>query len=435
MFNYFRKVNFKENWHFYALAFFIALLPFQFALNPAAGFDLAIARVIIIILFYLLLFSKFKFKDFFVGNRITKLIYIFLFLATLTLAISQNIFWSLRKLAFLFSIFPIYFISLSVFKNKTNQRNIFIALTSGATLIAAVALVQFSSQFVFGIDNVYNFIAKYSAPFFLGNSFSNAVLSYPSWLVASQGNTYMRAFGTFPDPHMLSYYLGLSLSWAVSLAATSNKHAKLFWVSAALILAADIATFTRGGYIALIASAIVVLPLVSKNAIKKIAAAIALVIILFLAVPRNPVAGRLVSSFDTNEGSNQARLSNWDQAALIIKQHPFGVGIGMYSLAVDPTSDYRTPIYAHNLYLDIAAELGILTAIIFISILTTTFFSFWKKAKLDPFFIAGVASITLFSVHSLVESPIYSVHVLPVFLITIALAATVRIGKNEIIKS
>ena len=131
-------------------------------------------------------------------------------------------------------------------------------------------------------------------------------------------------------------------------------------------------------------------------------------ICLFAVAPHNPVAGRFMSSFDTKEGSNQARISNWHQAVDIIAKHPFGVGIGMYSLAVDSGADYREPIYAHDLYLDIAAELGIISAFVFIAIL---------------YFVAGVASITAFGVHSLVESPLYSVHILILFLIIIALSA------------
>lgn len=95
----------------------------------------------------------------------------------------------------------------------------------------------------------------------------------------------------------------------------------------------------------------------------------------------------------------------------------------MYSLAVDPNADYREPIYAHNLYFDIAAELGIPAVVIFVSLLFMVFKNFWIAAKKQPFLIAGVYSITAFSIHSLVESPLYSVHILPLFFIIIALGA------------
>ena len=98
----------------------------------------------------------------------------------------------------------------------------------------------------------------------------------------------------------------------------------------------------------------------------------------------------------------------------------------MYSLEIKSNATYREPIYAHNLYLDIASELGIVSVFIFIFILYFTFKNFWIVAKKQPYFIAGVASITIFSVHSLVESPLYSVHILILFLIIVALSSSIK---------
>ena len=269
------------------------------------------------------------------------------------------------------------------------------------------------------------FLAKNVAPFFLGNSFSKEVLAYPSWLVNSGGATYMRAIAIFPDPHMFSYYLEMLAPWSIALWATTTSHKKLFFFSSFLIILADIFTFTRGSYIAIIFAALIILPLVPKNVIKKLVAGILMFVCLFALTPHNPVAGRFMSSFDTQEGSNQARISNWQQALNIIWNHPLGVGIGMYSLVVNPDADYREPIYAHNLYFDIAAELGIPAVTIFVFLLFMVFKNFWISAKKQPFLIAGVCSITAFSIHSLAESPLYSIHVLSLFLIIIALGAVV----------
>ena len=416
-----------ENILYFSLLFFCLFLPFQFALNPAPGFDLAIVRVFIPLLFAFWLFLKIKRKEtLIINDRITKLIIAFLFLSLISTIFSQNYFWSLRKILFLFSIAPIYLISVSAFKDKNSYKLIAATLSIGATLLAIIGIIQFISQFIFGIDAVYAFLAKNITPFFIGNTFSKAVLAYPSWLVNSQGTTYMRAVAVFPDPHMLSYYFGLIIPWTIMLAINSKNKFGWFFYSAVILITADILTFTRGGYIALIAASITILPLVNKYTAIKIVCASSLLFVLFLAVPHNPVSNRLTSSFDVEEGSNQARLSNWQQAILIIKENPLGVGIGMYSLAVNPTADYRQPIYAHNAYLDIAAELGIPAAILFVAILLSAFSIFWKSARKEPFFIAGVASITVFSIHSLVESPLYSVHILPLFFIILAMASIAK---------
>lgn len=413
----------SNNILYYSLLVFCALLPFQFALNPRAGFDLAITRVFIPLL--LLGWITVKLKDkkpLFARDKTAYLFITFLLFATLSLFFSHNPFWSLRKLFFLFSIIPIYFIAASLLNTHIKKRFVIVSLVGGATVLAIIAIIQFVAQFIFGIDPVYAFLAHNITPYFLGNSFSQSVLTYPSWLVNAGGITYLRAIAIFPDPHMLSYYLGMLIPWSIALWATSRKYSRLFFFSTIFLTIADVYTFTRSGYLALIAGAIVILPLVSKAIIMKIIIAIAVLTFLFIITPSIPVAGRFTSSFDVNEGSNQGRISNWQQAISIIKNHPFGVGIGMYSLAVDPTADYRKPIYAHNLYLDIAAELGIITTIIFIVIIFTALYSFWNAAKREPFFVAGVSSITIFSIQSLVETPLYSVHVLTLFLIILALS-------------
>ena len=408
---------------YFVFIIFCAFLPFQFALNPAPGIDLAIVRVIILLLFLAWLAYALKNKlALFEKNKITYFFTAFILLAIFSLFFSHNFAWSVRKLLFILSIAPIHFIAVSVLNTKDKQRMATVSLVFGAALAAFFGIIQFLAQFVFGIDSVYAFLANNITPFFLGNSFSQAVLAYPSWLVESAGATYLRAISIFPDPHMLSYYLGMLLPWSVALWATSRAHKKIFLISSLLLLTADVLTFSRGNYLALIVAAFVILPLVSKTTAKKLIAAIAIFIILFAIAPNNPVSGRFMSSFDIQEGSNQGRIENWKQAISVIAKNPLGVGIGMYPLAINPNADYREPIYAHNLYFDIAAELGIPAVLVFGTILYFAFKYFWQAAKKEPLFIAGVASVTVFSVHSLVETPLYSVHILSLFLVIIALS-------------
>ena len=410
-----------------------ALLPFQFALNPAPTVDLAIIRVLVPILFLVCFHFLKKFKKTFEKTQLLNYaILIFLGLALFSLFFSQNLVWSLRKLAFLFSLFPLYFVALLFSNNTQRKRKIITALTLGGTIVAIFALLQFSCQFFFGIDQVYAFLAQSIIPFFLGKNFAQEVLTYPSWLVNSGGTTYLRAFAPFPDPHMLSFYVGMLLPWSIALWATSQKHQTFFLLASFFLAVCDIATFTRGGYLALIGAALVILPLVSRQTVWKILAGIALFLLLFFVVPKNPVtnpvAGRITSTFDLNEGSNQGRLAIWKQALVVISQYPQGVGIGSYPLVVSPKTTYRTPIYTHNAYLDIASELGLVAAFVFIFMLGLAFKNFWQLSKINSFYVAGVASLTVFAVHCLVENPLYSVHVLPLLLIMLALSSNNKVS-------
>lgn len=428
--------KFKTDPFFYLLLLFCMLLPFQFALNPTPEIDLAIVRVLIPLLFLGWFFWSLKIKKPLVlFNLATVFFILYLFLAVFSCFFAHNLSWSLRKLAFLFSFAPLFFITVSTLKTSQKQRALFFVLVSSATALSFVAILQFTSQFIFGIDPVYHFLTNQIAPFFLGQTFAKTVQAYPSWLVNADGITYMRATAMFPDPHMLAYFFGLLIPWALALwATTTKKYTTWFAFMAFLLILADMFTFTRGSYIALISGGIIILPLVSKKTASKIILGIGLFACLFMIVPRNPVGAvgaRLVSSFDAHEGSNQARLSNWQQALLIIRTNPLGVGIGNYSLAVNPDATYREPIYAHNMYLDIAAELGIPAMLIFIGLLFLSFKSYWLKAKNNSFYIAGVASITIFAVHSLVENPLYSVHVFPLFLVILAVAFINQVDEKK----
>ncbi|HEX8974795.1 MAG TPA: O-antigen ligase family protein [Patescibacteria group bacterium] len=417
----------------YAFLAFCALLPFQFALNPTVGIDLPIMRILAPVLFLIWAFFVYKKRlPLPKINRIWPLLGLFIFLAIFSLIFSHNLFWSLRKLSFLISLFLLYFPAFSFFNAPKNQTKALRILTYGAAALSLMGIIQFSLQFFVGIDALQLFIARHVAPFFLGNSFSQAVISYPSWLVNINGVTYMRAFAVFPDPHMFAYYLELLLPFVLVLWANSKgTEKKLLLVCAILIAVADILSFTRGSYLALLFGSLASLPLVSKQTAKKILWGSAALLFLFISIHDNPVASRLTSSFDIHEGSNQGRLSNWQQALEIISKHPLGVGIAMYPLAVDPGADYREPIYAHDLYFDIAAELGVETLAVFLALVTFAIYSFWKNSSLNSIFTAGFASLIIFSIHSLVETPLYSVHVLSLFVIILALVPAFNTTLNE----
>jgi len=407
---------------------FCLYLPFQLALNASEGFDLASGRVFALILGILWLFKSLIQKKLFIPNKIQSLLLLsFLFLSAFSLFFAQNTDWAYRKLLFLLSFVPLYFIFADIAQNKEKAKRIIEFLVYGAGLISIVGVFQFSLQFFIGIDKTLLFWQKIIAPF-LGNSFSQSVFQYPSWLVGVADITYMRAIALFPDPHMFSFYLGMLLPFSIALYAISKRNR--FLLISASVLVADILTFSRGGYLGLLAGLIFALfifreKLMKSFSVKKfIAINIFILIIAVVMIFPNPASNRLFSSFDAGEGSNIERFKNWNQSLEIIKKNPLGVGIGNYSLEIKPGADYREPIYSHNTYLDIAAETGVITALIFVWLITVSILSFTKLENKNKFYLAGTISLAIFSVHSIFETPLYSIHILPLLLIIIALSTT-----------
>ena len=84
---------------------------------------------------------------------------------------------------------------------------------------------------------------------------------------------------------------------------------------------------------------------------------------------------RLKSIIDFGETSNAQRIEIWKKTLVSIKKHPLlGVGIGNYPVVLG--QDIRLAkagSSAHNLYLHIAAEMGVLAGIIFIWFLRLLF--------------------------------------------------------------
>ena len=407
-------------------------LPFQLALNPASGVDLASVRVLILGVFGLWLAQGLKNKKLAIGrNWTTACVAIFLFLNLLSIFWASNVDFSGRKLLFLFSVFPLYFVVSAFATDFPKIMRITKMLLWGGALVAVMGIGQFFGQFVWGLDRVYDFWAKTVIWPFLGKSFSTAVLQNPSWLVNVSGHTYLRATATFPDPHMFSFFLGMLIPLALSVYLVSRQ--KIYLLFLALMILADVLTFSRGGYLGLFAGIVMLIIFFwSKIGFKyKIAGAVVLgLLVLSLVVP-SPISQRFTSSFNLKEGSNEGRLIIWGQALDVAREHPLlGVGIGNYPLSIKPTADYREPIYAHNTYLDIWTETGIFSLLAWVGMLASAFGGFLKRMPNNIFFMGGALSLVIFSVHSVVETGIYSPVVLTLLLIILGFSQ-ISLGKNN----
>lgn len=398
----------------------LAYLPLQIAINPAAGVDLASIRVLIILIFLFWLAIGLKNKKIIIKNNLqTFLIITFLFLNIFSILVARNSDWSVRKIAFLLSIFPIYFVVTNVIHNeKRLVLAIKTLLFSGAT-VAVIGITQFLLQFAIGLEKTYRFWAVYFTPLFLGKSFGAEVLANSSWLVNVAGKTYLRATATFPDPHMFSFYLGMLIPLAIGM-LFYEKNAKKIWLSIFFILfLADLLTFSRGAYLGLLVggSAFILFSWKKINQRYKLFGLFLITAgIVFLSWP-NPISQRFFSSFNLAEGSNSGRIEMWQKATSGIIENPvLGVGIGNFPLYVNPLVDYRKPIYAHNTYLDIAVETGIVNALLWVGLLGVAFFEFWKKGKQNIVFSMLAISLVIFATHSMVDMAIYSPVVLTLLL-------------------
>ena len=425
------------NW----LLILVAYLPFQIALNPGAGFDLASLRVFIILFFVIWLVRKIWISDIsYLKNLQAIGLFLFLILAGFSLIKAENVFWGLRKIIFFLSIFPLYFLVIGLVNNWLKIRKIILVLISSSILIALIGLIQFLAPFIFGLNKVYEFWTWQIIPIFSGLNFGALIMAYPSWLVNVNGHTILRAFSFFSDPHMLSFYLGLILPLAIALSLKISKKIPLF-IICCLLFVVLLLTFTRGAYLSVIVTFLVLAGLFWRYLrAKKIAWLLCLSLLIFI-IPNTPISDRFYSSFSLEEGSNIGRLEMWQQAGQVGWQHPWqGVGLGNYSLLVDSGLGYRNPITAHNLYLDIFSEMGILNLLVWlILILGAIWQLFWqmRRSNLEQkyLYLGLIGSLVYFSIHSFFETAIYHPSILALLMIILGLSTILCSKRLSILAS
>lgn len=416
----------------------ILLLPFQFALNAGDNIDLVITRVLVPVIFFMWLVRGFSKKEVWLLNKAeTWIILLFLGIASFSLVFGRDWSMGIRKMVYLLTVFPIYFVVADILRNKYYRIKSARAIAISGVLVAATGLLQFSLPFIVGLNTTLK-TWKSIAPFFLGNYFGKIVTTNPSWLVNISGETKMRAFGLFPDPHMFSFFVSLSFFVALGYFFWEKKvtFKILAAVSTILMFLATLLSFSRGAYLGILTGAIFfsIVYLSHSGYLGKVLIALGAVAIAGSLFYSSAISQRLVSAFNSREGSNIERIKNWKEAVGIISDYPFfGVGLGNYAVTVDPTAEDRSSIYAHSLFLDIAAETGILSAL---SFFTLILISAWRNVRNRDMLSLGIAAgMIYFLIHGVFDTPIWSPQVMVLFLAMLATGAShskIKNGKTEV---
>lgn len=126
-------------------------------------------------------------------------------------------------------------------------------------------------------------------------------------------------------------------------------------------------TGSRGGMLALFLS-FCVMSLRSSNKILKVSL-VPVLIIAFLWQGGDLLKKRMdtISSYQS-ESSAASRIEAWSAAVSMMNEHPFtGVGVGSFGQAF-PDFSNKEPRIAHNTYLQLSSESGILSGLLFLFI-------------------------------------------------------------------
>lgn len=252
-----------------------------------------------------------------------------------------------------------------------------------------------------------------------GGQLGIALLGEPDAVLSQElntGDTAIRPGGTFGHANQFARFLGLVLPLALAIAiAAQNKKYRLL-ASATLVIGggALVATLSRAAWIGvtlgngLVFGIMIMHPALRARALQSLKL-IALLIVPFVLINLNTFIARFTSS---DEGSFATREPMARIAMKIIEDHPWGTGYGNYRLWLprygDPAVPFTFQAKVHNMYLLIAAELGVVSLIVFLGLLAVVFgYSVYLARRAAPdsgMIAAGVAGgLLAFMIHCLVD--------------------------------
>jgi len=209
-----------------------------------------------------------------------------------------------------------------------------------------------------------------------------------------------RVSATFSNPNFLAVYLlvvfGVSLGWIFK----TGKARFFGWIPLLLSVGCLIVTWTRGAWLGVLAASGFYLAFHSASTL---AAFFVLPLSLpgiFLFLPGG-IRARFGSIGNLAETSSRYRIETWKGVLRLIADHPFGIGSGEETFhLVYPAyavSGTESVMHAHNVYLQIAVEHGLIGVFLFLFLIVLLFRSFFacrigRNQSVDRGFFLGIAA-------------------------------------------
>jgi O-antigen ligase len=171
--------------------------------------------------------------------------------------------------------------------------------------------------------------------------------------------------GLFDNSNDLALHLVTMIPLAFVLALENKNPLRriIFWGTTLLMIAAVIITFSRGGFLGLIAMALLLVRKIGRRNKTVAIGALVLGVVFFVSVAPGAYAGRLASIFSGSDltGSSSQRTEVLKRSIWVALRYPiFGVGLGNFH--------YKSAqeLGTHNAYTQVAAETGIAAMVFYI---------------------------------------------------------------------
>ena len=184
------------------------------------------------------------------------------------------------------------------------------------------------------------------------------------WVDASRfGDIGGRVTSLFSNPNILAVYLLLYFPfplWASFLSQNTVRLRIFYAITATLAAVCILLTWSRGAWLGLLLECFLFLLLHSRKS-RLVLAFSPLALLAFPLLPSN-FKGRFSSIVDLGESSVRYRLHTWQGTCTMLAHHPVGIGVGEWAWRIiyppHAVSGTKTVMHAHNVFLQLATELG-----------------------------------------------------------------------------
>jgi probable O-glycosylation ligase (exosortase A-associated) len=159
--------------------------------------------------------------------------------------------------------------------------------------------------------------------------------------------------GMFDNPNDLALHLVTMIPLALALLlGTRNPFKKLLYGGCALLMVGGtVVTFSRGGFLGLVAAMLVLLWKTGRRNRLAICALVLVCVPLVIALAPSSYSGRLST---TSDDSALTRMDDLKRSLVVSLRHPL-LGIGMDNYVLYSNTEHAT----HNAYTQVSAEMGL----------------------------------------------------------------------------
>ena len=235
-----------------------------------------------------------------------------------------------------------------------------------------------------------------------------------------------RPFSTLSHPNLFGFYCAIvsAMLFPVIMRSAYGLRRKTAAGLAFLGVIGLLSSGSRGAWMGF-AAAIAILTFMGYLRAKYLLAGIALVALILYALSALNLAG-LAHASDFGEEATEGRIEAWWAALLMFANHPLiGIGWMNFPSLLPSVIDWRNGagMHAHDIYLSLLAETGLIGFILFFAPIVIVFRGSAKRCRSDMAALAGLLGLTVFLVHGLVDEMFYAPQAVLAFGVALGLAS------------